>query len=222
MEPINRLIRSFIRWFFRHLYTDFAWTYDFVSSSVSLGLWNHWVKCVLPEITHSPVLEIGHGTGHLQQELWQSGYQVVGLDSSWQMNWLASLRMKDVGGDLVIVNGYAQNMPFKDEAFGNAVSTFPAEFIFEPATISEIWRTLRPGGAWVWLPTAWITGRDLVSRAFAGLFRLTGQAPPEIALLPAEFLMPIREAGFEISQELRQLRNSCVLIVTARKPIQAD
>jgi len=184
-----------------------------------MGLWDDWVLSVLPDITCSPVLEIGHGPGHLQKALSQSSLQVVGLDLSYQMNSSTCLKLKKLGiGKPTLINGYAQFLPFNNEAFGLIVSTFPADYIFEPATISEIWRALRPGGGWVWLPTAWITGTDFRSRALAALFLLTQQAPSEIGPLPDDLVSPIKHTGFKISQELRYLHNSVVLIVTARKP----
>ncbi|MFN2198709.1 MAG: class I SAM-dependent methyltransferase, partial [Anaerolineales bacterium] len=143
----------------------------------------------------------------------------VGVDLSYQMNCLALSKLQENGIEKpMVINGYAQFLPFGNSSFNSIVSTFPADFIFEPATIAEIWRTLRPGGSWIWLPTAWITGSDPKSRALAALFRLTQQAPPEITPLPDELLAHLKHLGFEISQELRHLHNSVVLIVTARKP----
>ncbi|MFN2198120.1 MAG: hypothetical protein ACK2UW_18520, partial [Anaerolineales bacterium] len=71
MEYIKNILSTFLRWFFRHLYTDLAWSYDYVASTVSLGLWNEWVLSVLTDMIRPPILEIGHGPGHLQAALSQ-------------------------------------------------------------------------------------------------------------------------------------------------------
>jgi len=55
-------------------------------------------------------------------------------------------------------------------------ATFPSEYIFEPQTLAEIRRVLRPGGKLVIIPSAWITGQGWLEQLAAELFRVTGQA----------------------------------------------
>ncbi len=63
-----RLLQSLLRFFFSLLYHQFAWTYDLVSATVSLGHWQEWVRASLPYL-HGRTLEIGYGPGHLQTYL---------------------------------------------------------------------------------------------------------------------------------------------------------
>ena len=63
------LMTRFLRFFFRHFYHEFAWTYDFVAAVVSIGRWNQWIDSALPFVQGRRVLEIGHGPGHLQEHL---------------------------------------------------------------------------------------------------------------------------------------------------------
>src|SRR5512143_1827971 len=87
------LLRRFLRLFFWHFYHGFAWTYDVVAAVVSIGRWNDWVRAALPYVEGARVLEIGHGPGHLQLDLRQTGRQVMGLDESRQMGRLARNRL---------------------------------------------------------------------------------------------------------------------------------
>lgn len=54
-----------LKTFFYLLYHRFAWAYDFVATSVSVGMWDEWVFSVLPALEGPIVLELGHGPGHL-------------------------------------------------------------------------------------------------------------------------------------------------------------
>ena len=66
-------MRPLLRFFFYLLYHSFAFAYDLVAASVSLGRWKDWVLSVVPFIEGNRVLEIGHGPGHLQRGPAQPG-----------------------------------------------------------------------------------------------------------------------------------------------------
>ncbi len=216
------LLRRFLRFFFRHFYHGFAWTYDLVAGVVSIGRWNDWIRGAVPYVQGDRVLEIGHGPGHLQLDLRRSGRMVIGLDESQQMGRLARNRLARAGfNDLDLVRGMAQRLPFPSQAFDTVVSTFPAEYIFEPETISEIRRVLWDGGRYVLLPAAWIVGRKTLDRAAAWLFRATHQAPQFPGDVYACRLLPqLEEAGFQAGYEIVEIRSSEVLVVIARTRIE--
>jgi ubiquinone/menaquinone biosynthesis C-methylase UbiE len=213
-----RLLRSFLRFFFWHFYHGFAWTYDLVAAVVSIGRWNDWVRAALAYVEGPCVLEIGHGPGHLQAALRQTGRTVVGLDESRQMGRLARNRLRRAGvTDLNLVRGLAQCLPFPSASFDTVVSTFPAEYIFEAKTISEIQRVLRAGGRYVLVPAAWIVGRKTLDRLAAWLFRSTNQVPR----LPAEVFadklrQELERAGFRAEAQVVEVRSSEVLVIIAR------
>jgi ubiquinone/menaquinone biosynthesis C-methylase UbiE len=219
MSPFSRLILAVMRAFFYLLYQPLAWTYDWVASAVSLGQWNNWVLSTLPYLTGPRVLELGHGPGHLQAAMMEKGLTPVGLDKSRQMGRIALLRIRGLGFKGLLVNGYAQFMPFADHCFNQVVATFPSPFIFHPDTITEIYRTLIPGGDLIILPAAWITGQGFAERLAAWLFRFTGQAPAQGDPRPGEQMMePYRKAGFEVTMTHLQLPQAALLLVTAHKP----
>src|SRR5437588_1309681 len=57
-----------------------------------------------------------------------------------------TLQRRKVGGRNCIRQGSAQHLPFSDASFDTVVSTFPSEYIYDPDTIAEVERILRPGG----------------------------------------------------------------------------
>ena len=71
-----------MRVFFYQLYHKYAWIYDIVAASVSLGNWRDWIVNVVPYLPGPRVLELGHGPGHLLQRLCENGIQVYGIDES--------------------------------------------------------------------------------------------------------------------------------------------
>ncbi len=213
-----RLLQAVLRAFFRLLYHSFAWTYDFVAATVSLGEWKSWGKSTLPYISGTRVLELGHGPGHLLASLRDLGLFAVGLDESRQMGRLTAKRLARRGyAQPNIMRGVSQNLPFANEVFSTIISTFPSEYIFDPRTLTEVSRTLHPGGRFVVLPAAWITGHGLTERFMAWLFRVTGQSADPVGLLNDKAKTLFINAGFKITLERVEQKSSVALIILASK-----
>jgi ubiquinone/menaquinone biosynthesis C-methylase UbiE len=212
----TRFMRSALKIFYALLYHRMAWTYDWVAYLVSVGLWQTWVKAVLPWLNGPRLLEIGHGPGHLLSELLSNenpAYLAVGLDRSKQMGRITrkQLSRKDLHPDLV--NGHSQHLPFPSGSFDQIVATFPTEYIADPLTIDEIWRVLDAEGSLVILLGAWITGKRLHERAAAALFHITGQTPQ----IDERALIPAAKAGFNARIEWIHLETSKLAVVIASK-----
>jgi ubiquinone/menaquinone biosynthesis C-methylase UbiE len=210
-------MRLLLRFFFHHFYHAFAWTYDFVAAVVSLGRWNDWVCSVLPHLNGPRVLEIGFGPGHLQARMMEKGLDAVGLDESRQMGRISFNRLKRSGLPPALFRGYAQNLPFGQDCFDEAVATFPSEYIFDPRTLSEVYRVLRPGGKFVVVPMAWIGGNGLWERLMAWLFRITRQSVELTDEAREKITAHFAEAGFRVSLSRAEIRQSVVLIIVAEK-----
>lgn len=208
-----RFLNGLLRIFFKFLYHEFSWGYDLVADLVSAGQWKSWILSILPDLRGPKVLELGHGPGHLMSAMVASSMKPVGLDESWQMGCLAFNRMVGIGGGFLLVNGYAQFLPFPNDSFNTIVSTFPSEYILDARTLSEAYRVLIPDGIMVILPTAWITGSSLHERLLAWLFHITGQAPE----WDERHIAPLIKAGFRVRVERRNLRSSQLLIIHAEK-----
>ena len=173
-----RLWWAFLRLFFRLLYNEFAWTYDWVSRMVSLGQWRAWVCTSIPHLAGERVLELAHGPGHLLMAMAKHGLEPVGLDQSPHMGRLARRRLRKARIAVPLVRARAQVIPFPNAHFDSVVSTFPTEFIAYPPTLREVARVLRPGGRLVVVVWARLCERDLFSRFLGWLYRITGQGEP--------------------------------------------
>ena len=204
-----------MRFFFYHFYHACAWTYDFVAAVVSIGRWKDWIQTVIPFIAGTRILEIGHGPGHLQRILRTRGLLAVGLDESRQMGFLAK---RNTGGSARLTRGLSQALPFPSQIFDSVVSTFPSEYIFDPRTLSDVFRVLRNGGRFIILPVAWIVGRAFLDRIAAWLFRVTGETPANVMdIIGERTIQPLEKAGFKVETEQIEIASSVVLIVIAGK-----
>ena len=209
----------FLRFFFHLLYHPFAWAYDLVSWTVSLGRWRDWTKSVIPFIEGMSVLELGHGPGHLQCLLRDRNLLTVGLDESRQMGFLAKRLLSRNGyAQANLVRGLGQGLPFPAGTFETILATFPTEYIFEEHTLSEVQRTLTNGGRLIVLPVAWITGKGTLDKLMSWLFRFTGQAPSDpLDEVSRRLKEPFLMAGFQVKIQKIEVKSSLLLIVLAEK-----
>ncbi len=116
--------------------------YDVVSWLVSFGHWASWRRAVLDYVAGDRMLEIGFGTGELLIEMVTGGCSVVGLDRSSSMHHITDRKLKRAGMRVPRVQGEVQSMPFAAHTFDTIISTFPAEFILDQATLNETARLL--------------------------------------------------------------------------------
>lgn len=168
--------RTVMRWAFKRLYHEFAWTYDTVAWLVSAGYWRQWALTALP-FCHGRVLELGFGPGHLQSALTHHQISAVGLDYSPQMVRQAARRLRRAALPARLVRGTALALPFPPAHFDTVVATFPAEYIVAPATAAEIRRVLTPTGRLVIVDAAQLHHANLYTFLIDLAFRLTLQAP---------------------------------------------
>jgi ubiquinone/menaquinone biosynthesis C-methylase UbiE len=211
-----QLLRRALRLFFHLLYHRMAWTYDAVAWLVSGGQWKAWGQTALPHLRGERILELAHGPGHLLVAMRQRGLRPIGLDLSPDMGRLAHRRLIQAGLPAPLARARAQALPFRDGAFDSAVSTFPTEFIVDPATWQETVRVLNAQGRLVVAPGILFNERgkrNLLYRILAWLYTITGQreAPPPQAWAAAV------EAGFSLSRMQLPMGAVDILMIVAEK-----
>ena len=204
------LVHKFMRIFFHLLYHPFAFAYDLVAATVSFGKWNDWVREILPFITGTRILELGHGPGHLQRLLLDLDLDPVAMDESAQMGILAKRRL---GNRHKLARGLAQQLPFANNSFDCVVSTFPTEYIFNAQTLSEIRRCLSDGGRLIVLPVAWPKSGFL-----KWLYQVTGESPMDgQESYRLKIQTPFTNAGFDTEVKIVEVQSGILIIVIANK-----
>lgn len=154
-ESRRTVTSSWRKVFFETLYKN-RYLYRFASTVPFAGQWRVWQRLVLPRLVGKDVLELGCGLGDLLADMLQAGYHCRAVEHSPQMVAAAreTLQRRHVGLPSTVVQGAAQRLPFQAESFDAVVSTFPSEYIYDPETLSEIERVLRPGGRLIVIESA--------------------------------------------------------------------
>lgn len=216
-----------VRFGFRLLYNELAWTYDGVSWLVSLGEWSKWQRAALPFVNGRSLLEIGHGPGHLLKALAADGRRVVGLDLSPYMGGQARRRLHKAGVTADLVQGSVMALPLANAQLDTVLSTFPTNYILDPATLAGIWRVLRPNGRLLIVPEGHLVGSGGLNRLIDWLFKITGQrgdgfVADDAALWESDELWrPFREkltaAGFTVQVHAIRFSRSQATVIVAEK-----
>lgn len=224
---IRKLWVTLVRFGFRLLYYELAWTYDLVSWLVSLGEWGRWQRAALPFVQGPTVLEIGHGPGHLLLELQSAGRTVLGVDLSPHMGRLARRRLRQNMLPANLIRAKVQDLPLQTAVFHTVLATFPTDYIVDTKSLADIYRVLRADGRLVVVPEGHLTGRGLLHRLIDWLFRITGQRSGPFSVDEAhnwpdpDLWTPFRQrfvaAGFQVTIEQIQLERSAVTVFIAKK-----
>jgi SAM-dependent methyltransferase len=93
------------------------------------------------------VLEIGAGTG-LNFRHYAPGVEVVAIEPGAGMRARAARRARGAAASIEVADGRAHKLPFEDASFDAVVATFVLCSVRHlDATLAELRRVLRPGGA---------------------------------------------------------------------------
>jgi SAM-dependent methyltransferase len=203
--------------------------YWFASTVPFAGQWRVWQRLTLPRIRGPRVLEIGCGPGKLLADMVRAGYTCAAIDRSPQMVAAArdELRRQRLGdGATPISQADVQHLPFLGESFDTVVSTFPTEYIYQPATLREVARVLRPGGRLVVVLGAGLLATRLPLLPLVGLARLVyGKSAPAsgqgCALATQAAPLPLAAAGLSGKPECVRGPFWEAYLIVAEKPAAA-
>ncbi len=201
---------------FRLLYNEMAWSYDTVSWVVSLGEWRSWQRAAIKHLNvqrGARVLELAHGTANLQIDLRTAGLDSIAVDLSPYMGRIARGKLLRNRIMPKLVRARAQALPFADASFPAVVSTFPTDFIVEPATLAEVYRVLEPGGRLVFVPNGVLTRGGIARQGLEAAYRVTGQR----GAWPVRIEERFAAAGFTLSVVTEPCKMSMAQVVIAEK-----
>jgi demethylmenaquinone methyltransferase/2-methoxy-6-polyprenyl-1,4-benzoquinol methylase len=126
--------------------------YDFVNRVLSLGLDQSWRRRAVRalQLGERPrVLDVATGTGDLAIAIARAcpGAQVIGLDPSPRMLAIARAKLARRGLDVTLIEGDAQELPFKSCELDAATIAFGIRNVPDRArALRELARVVRPGG----------------------------------------------------------------------------
>ena len=208
--------RSLVRFGFRLLYNEMAFTYDSVSWLVSLGDWHSWQRAGIKHLnvaSGARVLELAHGTANLQIDLRAAGIDSVGIDFSAAMGRIARRKMIQHGLVPRLARARAQALPFPAKTFAAVIATFPTEFIVDPATLDEVHRVLKDAGRLVIVPNGVLTKGGVAREGLEAAYRVTGQREA----WPARVSERFTAAGFSLTKVVEPSRIGLAEVLIAEK-----
>ncbi len=216
MELLAKGWWKLVRFGFRLLYNEMAFTYDLVSWGVSLGEWRSWQRAALRHLDVEQgnlILELAHGTGNLQLDLIEAGYQTVGYDLSPYMGRITRRKLRNHRMAAKLVRGKAQQLPFPARTFDAVISTFPTDFIFAAETLREVYRILCENGRFIIVPNGVLTGGGAGEKGLEWLYRITGQRGEQGSTVSDFF----GHYGFDVTIYEERCERSIAQVIVARK-----
>ena len=131
----------------RRLFEGVSDNYDRPAQLLSLGQYGRWRRCAVDGLQVADgalVLDVATGTGLVARDLVaRRRARVIGLDLTFAM-----LDRARGSSNITLVSGRAEQLPFPDASFDGIVFTYLLRYVNDvTATLKELVRVLRPGGA---------------------------------------------------------------------------
>lgn len=185
---------SVVRWLFELLYRNSA-LYWLASTLPFAGQWRVWQRLALERARGTDTLEIGCGIGTLLGDTLARGYHARAVDRSPQMVAATRRELRRRGLPIApdtVQQASVQRLPFADASFDTVMSTFPTDYIADPAALGEIARVLRPDGRLVIVLGASLLPARLILRPLVAFQRLVyGGREPGVATCASAATSPL-------------------------------
>lgn len=111
-----------------------------------------------------------------------------------------------------LTRGLGQQLPFASGSFDSVIATFPAEYITEARTLSEVRRCLSDGGRFIVLPAAMPKSGFL-----EWLYRVTGETPSNaLEFIRERMEKPFVQAGFDVETHLIERESGTLVILVGK------
>ena len=124
---------------------------------------------------------------------------------------MGRLAQRNTDNTARLTRALGQQLPFQEGAFDTVIATFPAEYITDPLTLSEVKRCLSDRGSFIVLPVAMPKNRIL-----SWLFKVTGQAPSD-AMKEVQIKLeePFIKAEFDVETHVLDRESGTLIILIA-------
>jgi demethylmenaquinone methyltransferase/2-methoxy-6-polyprenyl-1,4-benzoquinol methylase len=125
--------------------SDNAITYDSIVRFTTFGQDFIWKNQIVKMIGKKRlVLDLACGTGILSSMFTDNAdfTRVIGIDL--EFNYLKAAKSKSK--NLLLINGTAEMLPYKNECFDSIVSSYLAKYVDVKIVVDECWRTLKHDG----------------------------------------------------------------------------
>lgn len=129
------------------IFSGLSGAYDAILAIATLMQDKYWKTWILRRASigrGTRVLDLGCGTGVLEEMIAGSGASLVGLDLTEGMIRLAQKKAELSGLPLTL--GDAEHLPFRDSTFDMVISCYVVKYCESKILTSEMSRVLRPGG----------------------------------------------------------------------------
>jgi len=129
------------------IFEGLSGSYDRVLDLATLMQDRYWKAWLIRDSNlgqSAKVLDIGCGTGVLEERLANSGATIMGVDLTEEMVRIAQKKDPEFADSFGV--GDAENLPFRDGSFDLVVSCYVVKYCSQDRLASEVMRVLRPGG----------------------------------------------------------------------------
>ena len=131
----------------KRIFSGLYSSYDWVLEYFTLFQDRYWKRELLDDASISPgnlILDVGCGTGVLEERIDMLGAIVVGLDITKEMLTIAQTKRIKCMEDLIL--GDAEELPFATESFDQVLSCYAIKYCNTENFVRQMYRVLKPGG----------------------------------------------------------------------------